>query len=107
MSDVIKLPVSVYLEHLKKTGKKGAVKMYGGLLRSFEKWLDQQRGQSIETVNVNTVDEYLTTVGSPQAVQGAIRLVLPELPPSGPSSRFPSYPGGHPLALAVLALVPA
>jgi len=64
--------------------------MYGGLLRSFEKWLDQQRGQSIETVNVNTVDEYLATVGSPQAVQGAIRGYF--------KYRYMSLPMGAPTA---------
>jgi len=88
--DVIELPVTVYLEHLKKTGKKGAVRMYGGLLRSFEKWLDQKRGQSIETVNVNTVDEYLSTVGSPQAVHGAIRGYF--------KYRYMSLPMGAPTA---------
>ena len=74
MSTEENIPVGAYIEHLKLTGKSGAAKTNRSLLNTFESWLyKEKKNQSIENVTINTVDEYLSTVGSPRTVRGAIR----------------------------------
>ena len=90
VSDSVDIPVSKYIAHMKTTGKLGGAKTSGSLLNSFEKWLDA-RAMSIEDITINTVDEYLSTVGSAQPVLNAIRGYF--------RYRYTSLPMGHPAVM--------
>ena len=72
MPDMHEIPVCIYIEHLKTTGKKAGAKTWGSLLNSFEHWLEDRK-LVIDNIPASVVDEYLSTVGSPRTVLGAIR----------------------------------
>jgi len=72
MSDTQEIPVCVYIQHLKTTGKAAGAKTWGSLLNSFEHWLEDRK-LAIDDIPASVVDEYLSTVGSPRSVLTAIR----------------------------------
>jgi site-specific recombinase XerD len=83
------LPTDLFLAHLRSTGKVQAAKTYGSLLVTFQRWLRDTKGVTIEQATTSHVEEYVSGVNSQETVLTAIREYLKfeftSLPPRDPT----------------------